>query len=215
MSSSSSTTLRERMSRCRTPFGAVPISTIYGYDYPLSNVSGEAEKQYSSKHEKLTDCTDYLVRSSRAFSENRLSDPYYCNPKSLSFMPMALRVARSPSPYREESPYTNKRYELFERDLFKPVAPVKKIEVKQAPEPRNKTISFESTTPWNATGFYYTPRYPQSHRGTASTYNAIGRRYYIDDLDYFCPYPRLRYDYFRYPVRRFVPSYVPFRYTRR
>ena len=39
------------MSRCRTPFGAVPISTIYGYDYPLSNVSGEAEKQYSSKHE--------------------------------------------------------------------------------------------------------------------------------------------------------------------
>jgi len=179
---------------CRTPFGAVPISTIYGYDYPLSNVSGEAEKQYSSKHEKLTDCTDYLVRSSRAFSENRLSDPYYCNPKSLSFMPMALRVARSPSPYREESPYTNKRYELFERDLFKPVAPVKKIEVKQAPEPRNKTISFESTTPWNATGFYYTPRYPQSHRGTASTYNAIGRRY---------------------PVRRFVPSYVPFRYTRR
>ena len=67
--------------------------------------------------------------------------------------------------FREESPYTNKRYELFERDLFKPVAPVKKIEVKQAPEPRNKTISFESTTPWNATGFYYTPRYPQSHRG--------------------------------------------------
>ena len=54
---------------------------------------------------------------------------------------------------------------MFERDLFKPVAPLKKVEVKQAPEPRNKTISFESTTPWNATGFYYTPRYPQSHRG--------------------------------------------------
>lgn len=49
---------------------------------------------------KLTDSTDYLIRRSRAFSENRLSDPYYCNPKSLSFMPMALRVARSPSPYR-------------------------------------------------------------------------------------------------------------------
>jgi hypothetical protein len=189
------------MSRCRTPFGAVPISTIYGYDYPLSNVSceTEAEKQCSSRHEKLTDCTDYLVRSSRAFSENRLSDPYYCNtaPKSLSFMPMALRVARSPSPYREESPYTNKRLERFERDLFKTVAPLKNVEVKPAPElpaPRNKTISFESTSPRNATGFYYTPRYPQSHRGTASTYNAIGRRY---------------------PVRRFVPSYVPFRYTRR
>ena len=47
---------------------------------------------------------------------------------------------------------------------------MKKIEVKQAPEPRNKTISFESTTPWNATGFYYTPRYPQSHRGKKNTY---------------------------------------------
>jgi len=200
MSSSSSTTLRERMSRCRTPFGAVPISTIYGYDYPLSNVSceTEAEKHCSSKHEKLTECADYLVRSSRAFSENRLSDPYYCNtaPKSLSFTPMALRVARSPSPYREGSPYTNKRYELFERDLFKTVTPLKNVEVKNVPElpPRNKAVSFESTSPWNATGFYYTPRYPQSHRGTASTYNAIGRRY---------------------PVRRFVPSYVPFRYTRR
>ena len=48
---------------------------------------------------------------------------------------------------------------------------MKKIEVKQAPEPRNKTISFESTTPWNATGFYYTPRYPQSHRGKKIFFN--------------------------------------------
>jgi len=26
-----------QMNRARTPFGAVPISTIYGYEYPLSN----------------------------------------------------------------------------------------------------------------------------------------------------------------------------------
>ena len=31
--------------------------------------------------------------------------------------------------------------------------------------PRTTTISYSSTTPWNSTGFYYSPRYPQSHRG--------------------------------------------------
>ena len=47
------------------------------------------------------------------------------------------------------------------------MAPLKNVEVKKVPElpPRNKAVSFESTSPWNATGFYYTPRYPQSHRG--------------------------------------------------
>jgi len=60
---------------------------------------------------------------------------------------------------------------------------------------RTTTMSFTSTTPWDKTGFYYSPRYPQSHKGTASTYSSSFSR--------------------RYPVRRFVPSYVPFRYSRR
>ena len=52
------------------------------------------------------------------------------------------------------------------------MAPLKNVEVKKVPElpPRNKAVSFESTSPWNATGFYYTPRYPQSHRGKKITY---------------------------------------------
>jgi hypothetical protein len=37
-----------QMSRARTPFGAVPISTIYGYDYPLLN---DTAKDCFYKHE--------------------------------------------------------------------------------------------------------------------------------------------------------------------
>jgi len=211
-----SSTLRERMSRARTPFGAVPISTIYGYDYPLS--SGINQKTISQKHEAL--------------------DPYYTSPAtaSLSFMPMALRAARTPSPFREESPYDRDLIRSvspfeFERDLYRSVTPYRvsyredtpferesyrsvppppvrsvrpepEVHIRRAPvldtPKRNTSVSFNSTTPWNATGFYYSPRYPQSHRGTASTYNAIGRR-------------------FTYPTkRRFVPSYpVPFRFSTR
>jgi len=193
-----SSTLRERMSRARTPFGAVPISTIYGYDYPLS--SGINQKTISQKHEAL--------------------DPYYTSPAtaSLSFMPMALRAARTPSPFSEDSPFERESYRSVPPPPVRSVRPEPEVHIRRAPvldtPKRNTSVSFNSTTPWNATGFYYSPRYPQSHRGTASTYNAIGRRYF-DDLDYFCPYPSFRYDYFRYPVRRFVPSYVPFRYSRR
>jgi len=150
------------MSRARTPFGAVPISTIYGFEYPLSDA---LEKHASSKHE--------------------LADPYYSSPacSSLSFMPMALRASRgttpvsSGSPYRESSMYSDYHYS----------APPVRTAI-AAPQ-KSTTMSFSSTTPWNATGFYYSPRYPQSHKGTASTYSSFSRRY---------------------PVRRFVPSYGAF-----
>jgi len=174
-----SSTLRERMSRARTPFGAVPISTIYGYDYPLS--SGINQKTISQKHENLSDCVDYMVRSTRAFSENRALDPYYTSPAtaSLSFMPMALRAARTPSPFSEDSPYERESYRSVPPPPVRSVRPEPEVHIRRAPvldtPKRNTSVSFNSTTPWNATGFYYSPRYPQSHRGTASTYNAIGR----------------------------------------
>jgi len=204
--------VKDRMSRARTPLGSVPISTIYGFEYPISN---GIERDYSSK--TLTDSVDYMVKSSRAFSENRLADPYYSTPvsASLSFMPMALRASRSntpvPSSYREFS-----------------VPPVERSTarsyVQAVPDvaPRTTSMTLSSTSPWDSTGFYYSPRYPQSHRGTASTYSSVGSRQYsrryFDDFNYFNPYAYgnpVRSDYFRYPVRRFVPSYVPFRYSRR
>jgi len=202
--------VKDRMSRARTPLGSVPISTIYGFDYPISN---GIERDYSSKSilktsevntservqplwkkGTLTDSVDYMVKSSRAFSENRLADPYYSTPvsASLSFMPMALRASRSntpvPSSYREFS-----------------VPPVERSTarryVQAVPDvaPKTTSMTLSSTSPWDSTGFYYSPRYPQSHRGTASTYSSVGSRQYSR----------------RYPVRRFVPSYVPFRYSRR
>jgi len=181
---------KDRMSRARTPFGAVPISTIYGFDYPLSN----GTTRDFSEHAKLSESVDHMVRKSRAMSENRVMDPYYSSIScsGLSFMPMALRASRSITPIRDPTPLR----EPSPARYTAPPPPVRSERVKEALKevndiPRTTTISYSSTTPWNSTGFYYSPRYPQSHRGTASTYNNAYAR--------------------RYPVRRFVPSYVPFR----
>jgi len=201
--------VKDRMSRARTPLGAVPISTIYGFEYPLNN---GVERDISSKHEskiettevqktervqplwnkgKLCDSVDYMIRSSRAFSENRVADPYYTSlpTSSLSFMPMALRASRSNTPIRGESQFRDTSVPPVTRSTARKL-------LNEVPDvaPKTATMTFSSTSPWDSTGFYYSPRYPQSHRGTASTYSSFSRRY---------------------PVRRFVPSYVPFRYSRR
>jgi hypothetical protein len=34
-----------------------------------------------------------------------------------------------------------------------------------AETPRTTTLTFSSSTPWNATGYYHYPRYPESYRG--------------------------------------------------
>lgn len=181
--------VKDRMSRARTPLGSVPISTIYGFEYPISN---GIERDYNSK--TLTDSVDYMVRSSRAFSENRLADPYYSAPvsASLSFMPMALRASRSNTPV--PSSYRDVSVPPVERSTAR-----KYVQAVPEVAPKTASMTLSSSSPWDSTGFYYSPRYPQSHRGTASTYSS-----------YSTPSaPR------RYPVRRFVPSYVPFRYSRR
>jgi len=170
----------EKMQRARTPFGAVPISTIYGYEYPLRDYSSNVS---SSKHETISDSADYMVQTSRAISENRVLDPYNLrsNFESRSFLPSALEEAHRMS--RESSP-------VYYRDG----TPTRFASIPPAAESSYRTISYGGTSPWNSTGFAYTPRYPQSYRGTAST---------------SVPYAR------RYPARRFVPSYVPIRYSRR
>jgi hypothetical protein len=39
--------------------------------------------------------------------------------------------------------------------------------VQAVPEvaPKTSSMTLSSTSPWDSTGFYYSPRYPQSHRG--------------------------------------------------
>lgn len=173
------------MQRARTPFGAVPISTIYGYEYPLRDYSSSVSntRHETSQHTNLSEMADYMVQTSRALSESRILDPYNLrsNVDSLSFRPAALEEAHRMS--RESTP-------VYYRDA----SPTRFASIPPAAESNYRTISYNGTSPWNSTGFAYTPRYPQSYRGTAST---------------SVPYAR------RYPARRFVPSYVPIRYTRR
>jgi len=186
-------TYRDRMSRARTPLGAVPISTIYGFDYPLTN--GVA-RDISDRHEKLTDAVDHMIRSTRAYSENRLADPYYSSDacSGLSFMPMALRDSRANTPARGLSTLRDTSVPPVTRTTAR-----KLIEETPAPAPRTATVTFNASSPWDSTGFYYSPRYPQSHRGTASTYSSYSRRYY-DDYNYLNPYAYgnpVQSDYFR------------------
>merc|ERR1719266_2103796 len=102
----------EKMQRARTPFGAVPISTIYGYEYPLRDYSNSSSRYETSNHTNLSECADYMVQTSRAMSESRTLDPYYLrsNAETRSFLPSALaeahRMSRESTPvhYRDGSP---------------------------------------------------------------------------------------------------------------
>eukprot|EP00096_Caligus_rogercresseyi_P007200 TRINITY_DN249_c0_g1_i4.p1 TRINITY_DN249_c0_g1~~TRINITY_DN249_c0_g1_i4.p1 ORF type:complete len:139 (+),score=4.45 TRINITY_DN249_c0_g1_i4:131-547(+) len=121
---------RLRMERARTPMGSVPISTIWGYDYPLSDVYHDS---ISRNVDDFKESVDSIMRRSRAASESRILDSY---------------------PLRRE------------------------------------TDSFSySTTPWNATGFYYSPRYPMSFGNSYSSVNPIKRYYYDYEFTYPYRYP--------------------------
>ncbi|XP_040563785.1 uncharacterized protein [Lepeophtheirus salmonis] len=124
---------RLRMERARTPMGSVPISTIWGYDYPLSDA------YYNSVTRNVDDfkeSVDSIMRRSRALSESRVTD-----------------------------------YHTHKLD--------------------NDSYSY-STTPWNATGFYYSPRYPMSFANSYSSISPIKR----------------------YPSRYTSTGYRPSRYSR-
>ncbi|TRY80400.1 hypothetical protein TCAL_04713 [Tigriopus californicus] len=82
------------------------------------------------------------------------------------------------------------------------------------PNMRTTSISYGSTSPWNATGFYYSPRYPEAYRGTSSSVSpySYSRRYF--DYDVYNPY---RIEYFKYPNVRNLRDYgyVPYKYSRK
>ena len=66
------------------------------------NIEKEVNNFINSYFRKLTDAVDHMIRSTRAYSENRLADPYYSSDacSGLSFMPMALRDSRANTPAR-------------------------------------------------------------------------------------------------------------------
>ena len=67
------------------------------------------------------------------------------------------------------------RVKLFEADLYyslklcslkKGVKKLREFDGHGRSTPlRTTSIGFHSSTPWNATGFYYSPRYPEAYRG--------------------------------------------------
>merc|ERR1711981_710111 len=108
---------------------------------------------------------------------------------------MALRAsrantpARAPSTLRETSVPPVTRSTLRETSVPPVARSTARKLIQEVPDvaPRTATMTFSSSSPWDSTGFYYSPRYPQSHRGTASTYSSFSRRYF-DDYNYFNPY---------------------------
>merc|ERR550539_1589171 len=75
---------------------------------------------------------------------------------------------------------------------------------------RTTSIGFHSSTPWNATGFYYSPRYPESYRGTSSTLRPYSQYRVYYDYDITNP---LRKDYFFKQNKDY--GYVPYKYARK
>lgn len=50
-------------------------------------------------------------------------------------------------------------------------------------KPRSTTLTFSSSTPWNATGYYYYPRYPESYRGDKQPWTCNKRLHIQDAID--------------------------------
>jgi hypothetical protein len=69
--------ISDRLTRGRTPFGEVPISCVYGFDYPWADETANFDQEFDMrlrKHGSLKESVDNLVRTSRGMSENRLLD---------------------------------------------------------------------------------------------------------------------------------------------
>ena len=79
-----------------------------------------------------------------------------------------------------------------------------------------KTISYAGTSPWNSTGFAYTPRYPQSHRGNKKN-DTKGKQYskslLLDWFNILYLFACLPYSYFYLYISGTASTSVP--YSRR
>ena len=56
-----------RFDRCRTPMGAVPISVIMGFDYPLED-SASGHYQRTSKYDHYTDTLSHVPAAKVGYS---------------------------------------------------------------------------------------------------------------------------------------------------
>merc|ERR1712198_546211 len=104
-------------------------------------------------HSEYSHSWDYS-RSARALSECPLTttSDVWAPVSNLYYVPTALREARG----RSMSPF----------EWVSSQSPITRVEFPSYPpaEQRSTTISYGGNSPWNSTGFYYSPRYPQAYR---------------------------------------------------
>lgn len=128
--------------------------------------------------------------------------------------------ATSVSPYMYDDPPLSSLAPLTGQTLYRtrpttaPYDAVPNYRATPMRETRNTSIGYNATSPWNATGFYYSPRYPESYRGTASTKTPYSQTRKYFDFDVMNPY---RYEYFKFPYATHQRDYgyVPYKYSRR
>jgi len=177
-----------------------------GYRYPsLSN-------KHDSHLWDLDNYVDDILNRSRAQTTVRdslIDDIVHQN-----------RVSRAMSEIRDRD-YASDAYSSMRRaqsEIREPMSwyntdlPVKHratSEVPQDPHYRYLSIGTPNSTPWSTTGGYYYPRYPESYRGTASTYSP-----YLGRYNYYWETPSKYYRYSEHPFKYGYPTY-PTRYTSR
>jgi len=196
--------ISDRLSRSRTPFGEVPISCVYGFDYPFASSANtlllqdeDIEKRLRN-HESLRASVDNLLRTPMLDEDPltwrdwdntvggywprlRESTPVRSTIRARSLSPVrsvpifaeASRRSASPPPFSAASsslppPLAATPRQSYYRNAHYNSG-MKKLREFGGPSPalRTTSIGFHSSTPWNATGFYYSPRYPESYRGRA------------------------------------------------
>jgi len=82
------------------------------------------------------------------------------------------------------------------------------VDMDDLPTMRTSSIVCPSLSPWNTTGEYYYPRYPESWRGTAATIPPRRDYYYWTNPGRYYRYRSYYPRYYHYPSRRYVPSYL-------
>ncbi|XP_023346952.1 uncharacterized protein LOC111715808 isoform X1 [Eurytemora carolleeae] len=79
-------------------------------------------------------------------------------------------------------------------------------DIAELPTIRTSTIVCTPLSPWNKTGEFYYPRYPESWRGTAATTPLRGDYYYWSNPARYYRYRDFYPRHFYYPSRRYYPS---------
>jgi len=171
-------------------------STINQYEDTVRPLWSEINSAADRVDSILQDTSKYdvekssqLLRSLRAQSEIR--DREYAS-DAYSSMRRAQSEVREPMSW-------------YNTDL--PVKHRATSEVPQDPHYRYLSIGTQNSTPWSTTGGYYYPRYPESYRGSSSTYSP-----YLGRYNYYWESPSKYYRYSEHPFKYGYPTY-PTRYA--